>query len=59
MSPARSKAQQRLFQAAAHGATFPAAKKLRASMTPAQLQEFAAGRMRGKPEHVRQSKKSR
>src|SRR5437868_5223584 len=50
--PAKSKAQQRLMAAAEHGATFPAARKLRASMTPEQLHDFAAGSMPGKPEHV-------
>lgn len=39
--PARSRAQQRLMQAAEHGATFPAAKQIRGSMTE-----------KGKPEHV-------
>jgi hypothetical protein len=50
--PATSKAQQRLMAAAEHGATFAKAKKLRASMTPAQLKEFASGPMQGKPEHA-------
>jgi len=38
--------------AAAHGADFPAAKKLRASMTHEQLHDFASGSMAGKPEHA-------
>jgi hypothetical protein len=41
-----------LFQAAEHGADFPAAKKLRALMTHEQLHDFAAGSMAGKPEHA-------
>ena len=51
--PAKSKAQQKLFAAAEHGATFPMAKKLRASMTHEQLREFAVGSQKGKPAHVR------
>jgi hypothetical protein len=50
--PAKSKAQQRLMAAAEHGADFPAAKKLRRSMTQEQLHDFAAGSMAGKPEHA-------
>lgn len=41
------------MQAAAHGATFPMAKKLRGSMTLAQLHDFAVGSEKGKPEHVK------
>jgi hypothetical protein len=51
--PAKSVAQQRLFQAAEHGADFPLAQKLRASMTHAQLHDFASGSEAGKPLHVR------
>jgi hypothetical protein len=50
--PSESKAEQRLMGAAEHGADFPAAKKLRASMTHEQLHDFASGSMKGKPEHV-------
>jgi hypothetical protein len=50
--PAKSKAQQRLFAAAAHGAQFAKAKQIRASTTPAQREEFASGPMKGKPERV-------
>lgn len=50
--PAKSKAQQRLFAAAAHGATFPAAKKIRATTTPAQQRDFEVGSMKNKPQHV-------
>lgn len=39
--------------AAEHGATFPMAQKARASMTHAQLHDFAAGSEKGKPEHVK------
>jgi hypothetical protein len=39
--PSVSKAQANLFRAAEHGATFPKAKKLRASMTLKQIAEFA------------------
>jgi len=57
MSPARSKSQERLFQAAEHGATFPKAAKLRASLTREQLRDFATGSMKNKPEHVRKASK--
>jgi hypothetical protein len=50
--PSKSKAQQRLMAAAEHGASFPAAKKLRQSMTHKQLHDFAVGPLRKKPEHV-------
>lgn len=38
--------------AAEHGADFPMAKKVRASMTHDQMHDFAAGSQEGKPEHV-------
>ena len=50
--PAKSKAQQRLVAAAEHGATFPMAQKIRASMTHQQMHDFASGSMSGKPAHV-------
>ena len=50
--PAKSKAQQRLMAAAEHGADFPMAKRLRASMTHKQLHDYALGSMKGKPVHV-------
>ena len=54
--PSTSKRQQRLMAAAEHGATFPAAKRLRKTMTHAQLHDFAAGSLKGKPEHVKVAK---
>lgn len=51
--PAKSKAQQHLMAAAMHGADFPMAKKVRASMTPKQMGEFASGSMAKKPAHVK------
>ena len=54
--PATSKAQQRLMAAAEHGAKFPMARKLRASMTKSQLHDFASGSMKGKPEHASKPK---
>ena len=51
--PSKSRSQQRLFQAAEHGADFPMARKLRASMTTQQLHEFSVGSLAGKPEHVK------
>lgn len=50
--PAKSKAQQRLMAAAEHGATFPKAKAIRASMTQGQMHDFASGFMGNKPTHV-------
>lgn len=50
--PARSKAQQRLMQAAEHGANFPMADKIRQSMTHQQMHDFAVGSEKGKPVHV-------
>lgn len=49
--PAKSKAQANLMRAAEHGAAFPMAKKVRASMTPSQLRDYATGSTRGLPEH--------
>jgi len=51
--PARSKAQQHLMAAAEHGATFPLARKLRASMTHEQLHDFAATKTARLPTHAR------
>jgi hypothetical protein len=42
--------------AAEHGATFPMAKKLRGSMTHAQLHDFAVGSLAKKPAHVKAAK---
>lgn len=53
--PSVSKSQQRLMAAAEHGAEFPAARKVRESMTPAQMHDYAAGPMQGKPEHVQKA----
>lgn len=39
--PSVSSKQQRLMRAAEHGANFPKAKQIRASMTPAEIREFA------------------
>jgi hypothetical protein len=50
--PAKSKAQQRLMGAAEHGASFPLARAMRASMSHQQLHDFASGSMKGKPTHV-------
>jgi hypothetical protein len=50
--PATSKAQQRLMAAAEHGATFPKAKAIQASMTHQQMHDFAATPRKGLPAHV-------
>lgn len=57
--PAKSKSQQRLMAAAEHGARFPMAKKVAASMTTEQMHDFASGSMKGKPAHVKQASASR
>ncbi len=54
--PAPSKSEQRLMGAAAHGADFPMARKIRESMSLAQMKDFARGSMKGKPEHVAKKK---
>ncbi len=50
--PAKSQAQRRLMAAAKHGADFPMAKKVRASMTDKQLSEFSHTSAKA-PEHTR------
>jgi len=57
--PAKSKAQANLMRAAEHGATFPMARKVRASMTHKQMHEFAVGSDKGKPQHVHPVNKRR
>lgn len=57
VSPAKSKAQRRLMAAAEHGATFAKAKEVRATMSYAQLHDFAVGSEKGKPERVAKKKK--
>lgn len=51
--PAVSKAQQRLMAAAEHGATFPKAKKLRASMSMKALSEYASTPRKGLPAYAK------
>jgi hypothetical protein len=50
--PSKSQAQQRLFAAAEHGATFPLARTIRSEMTKTQLHDFAATPRKGLPVHV-------
>jgi len=50
--PAKSKAQQHLFAAAAHGAPFPLARTIREALTPAQLHDVAATPTKRLPAHV-------
>lgn len=50
--PSTSIAQQHLFQATEHGADFPKARKLRASMSRETMHDFASGSEAGKPERV-------
>jgi hypothetical protein len=54
--PAKSKSQQRLMAAAAHGATFKKAREVRQSMSPDQLRDFSIGSMAKKPVHVKAKK---
>jgi hypothetical protein len=51
--PPKSKAQQHLMAAAEHGADFPMARKVRASMSLSELHDFASGSTKGKPQHVK------
>ena len=51
--PAKSKAQQHLMAAAEHGAKFPMAAKVRASMSMKQLHDFAATKSKKLPAHVK------
>lgn len=51
--PAKSKSQARLMAAAEHGADFPMARKVRASMTHDQMHDFAATPRKGLPTHAR------
>jgi hypothetical protein len=50
--PAESKSQRRLMGAAEHGANFPAAKKVRESMTHEQMHDFASTKEKDLPEHM-------
>lgn len=45
--PSTSAKQQRLVAAVEHGATFPKAREVRASMSPEQLREFAKAKQSG------------
>jgi len=45
--------------AAAHGATFPMAKKLRSSMTLQQMAEFEDTPTKGLPKHVKPASRTR
>jgi hypothetical protein len=51
MMPSKSKAQQHLMAAAAHGASFPMAKAVRASMSLSQLKDFARTPTKTRPAH--------
>lgn len=55
--PAKSKAQRKLMGAAEHGATFPAARAIRKSMTKQEMHDFASTKEKGLPKHT--SKTSR
>ena len=50
--PAKSKAQHNLMEAALHGSAIPAAKKIRASMTTAQIKDFTATSTKALPKHA-------
>lgn len=54
---AKSKSQRRLFAAAEHGATFPKAAAIRASMSYSQMHDFAVGSEKGLPAHVKAAPK--
>ena len=50
--PAKSVKQRRLIAAAEHGADFPMAKKIRKSMSSAQMHDFSATPEVGLPDRV-------
>jgi len=50
--PSKSRAQQRLVAAAEHGANFPMARSIRASMTHRQMHDFAVTSRKALPTHV-------
>jgi hypothetical protein len=54
--PSVSKKQRRLMGAAEHGADFPMAKKVRASMTKGQMHDFAKTKEKGLPEKKHKKK---
>lgn len=60
--PSKSKAQQRAAQMAEHASAEeiekagPAVKQMAEGMNKAQLHDFAAGSMKGKPEHAHPKK---
>lgn len=56
--PSVSRSQRRLFSAAEHGASFGLAKKLRATVSPQALHDFASGSEAGKPERVTPAKRA-
>lgn len=51
--PSRSKSQQHAMAAAANGAQFPLAQKLRSTMSLGQLSDFASTPTKGLPSHVK------
>lgn len=55
--PSESKSQRHLMAAALHGADFPMAQKLRASMSVKQLADYARGTDKGLPKHKKKGKK--
>jgi len=57
--PAVSKKQRRLMGAAEHGADFPMAKKVRKSMKPSALRDFAKTKEKGLPEKKKKKGKDK
>ncbi len=55
--PSLSQAQANLMRAAEHGATFPMAKKVRGSMSMAQMHDFAKTKSKSLPKHVKKPKR--
>lgn len=54
--PAKSQAQQRLFGAAANGADFPLARKIRATMSRKTMRDFAATKHQHLPDRIKAPK---
>lgn len=57
--PAKSKAQAHLMAASEHGASFPMARKVQASMTYQQMGDFARTKTKALPARARKARRPR
>lgn len=53
LMPAKSQSQANLMRAAEHGASFPMAKQVRATMSLSQLHDYAATPDKKLPKHTK------